>query len=377
MWKVFVWENWEMILLPFSLVGIIGGYLGWGSTVLFVLNCIALVPLSSMIGYASEDVALHVNQVLGGLITASCGNSVEMVVGFLALNKEIVEVVQGLLVGSILMNLLLVLGASFLLGGIKFHTQRFSPETVTINCAVLMLCTLAMVIPTVFEEFNQIGPNETNTDDFMSPDNLKMSRYGSIILLVMYAQILIFQLVTHSDIFVGDDEKRESPRVSLLGGLFTICLAGIIAGFNSSNVVEVIEEFSTSLGMSQVFGGVIVLPIVVNTPELVSAMNAAYKNKMNLAVGIALGAATQVIAFLVPSFVLFSWIINKPMALDFQPFSIAVVIISVLVVAIVLRDGQSTWITGSLLLSAYFCVGVGYFLLVPREHKLIQPDVFW
>mmetsp|Transcript_43531 Transcript_43531/g.123185 ORF Transcript_43531/g.123185 Transcript_43531/m.123185 type:complete len:395 (-) Transcript_43531:263-1447(-) len=344
------------LLLVFWPLGIASGMLQWGSVCTFWLNFIALVPLAGLLGVATEAVALHTGELIGGLVNATFGNAVEVIVTWSALRKNLVPVVQGSLLGSVISNLLLVLGTAFLLGGFKYSEQGFNLKGATSNVSCLLLSSISLVLPPLFRASG--GSRE---------DVLHVSRIAAILLTFMYLLFLVFQLKTHVHMFVGDEDPEEEPELNcfMSFALLVVVLAASIA--SSEFLVGEIEEYSLHSGIPQTFIGVIILPFVGNAVEHTTAVTAAMKNKMDLAIGIAVGSSTQVALFVVPFAVLLGWSMDVDMSLDFKMFDAGVMVLSVLIVAAVVADGYSNWLEGAMLLATYF-------LCATMFYKLPGPD---
>ena len=272
LWNMLFGSSINLLLLvgPFA---VLSYYHKWSPTAIFVLNFLTMIPLAAMLGDFTEEAAAHTNQTIGGLINASFGNAVEVVVGIQALLAGEYRVVQASMIGSIFSNLLLVLGCCFAFGGIKHEEQTFSQLTATSSMGLLGLSCIALVLPTPFGAYYEI-------DD---EDALIVSRIAAVFLILMYAQLLFFQLKTHSKYF--DEEEEEETKLPFsvaIGGL--ICITLVIAKL-SDFLVGSIDGFCEESGVSRTFTGIIILPIVGNAVEHMTAVSVAMKNKMDLALG--------------------------------------------------------------------------------------------
>lgn len=384
---------WEMIVgkgvvsycflaMPFALLSV---YFHWGATWVFVLNFIVMIPLAAILGDFTEEVALHTNETIGGLINASFGNAVEVVVAIQALLANEIRVVQASMLGSIFSNLLLVLGSCFFFGGCRFKEQHFNPTAATANMGLLALSSIAMILPTPLAQYYELHDEHV----------LVVSRVAAIFLLTMYIQLLLFQLKTHAFLFSNsnnsnsqhptnevagndasqqqppppearacldhtDDEEEELPAVSLwvafAGLLGTTLLVTVFSEF----LVNSIDGFVESSGISRTFVGIILLPIVGNAVEHVTAVTVAMKDKMDLAMGVAIGSCTQISLFVVPLTVLVGWSFGKDMTLNFPQFEITLYVMSVFTVSIVLSNPTCNWLEGSMLITTYILIAVGF-----------------
>lgn len=273
----------------------------------------------------------------------------EVVVGIQALLANEIRVVQASMIGSIFSNLLLVLGCCFFFGGLKHKEQSFNATAATANMSLLALSSIALILPTPFASYYEV------TDERV----LIVSRTAAVFLISMYAQLLIFQLRTHSYLFQdGDDEQPEiSMRVAIIGLLVT---TGLITFF-SDMLVESIDGFVSSSGISRTFVGLIILPIVGNAVEHITAISVAMKDKMDLAMAVALGSSVQISLFVVPFTVLMGWALDKNMTLNFPHFEIILYAFSVVIVSICLSNPKGNWLEGSLLITTYIMVAVGFY----------------
>mmetsp|Transcript_14828 Transcript_14828/g.21884 ORF Transcript_14828/g.21884 Transcript_14828/m.21884 type:complete len:422 (-) Transcript_14828:302-1567(-) len=335
-----------LLLIPFAFMA---RYMAWGDTWVFWLNFFAMIPLASILGDFTEEVAAHTNQVIGGLVNATFGNAVEVVVAIQALLANQIRVVQASMIGSVFSNLLLVLGCCFFFGGIKYKEQSFNGTAATANMTLLLLSSMAFVLPTPFAAYYEI------TDEHV----LTVSRTAAIFLISMYAQLLLFQLKTHSHLF--EDEGEEIPGISFPIALFGLLLTTLSITVFSDMLVESIDGFTESSGISPTFVGLIILPIVGNAVEHITAVSVAMKDKMDLAMGVAIGSCTQISLFVVPVTVLVGWACGKDMTLNFPHFEIVLYFLSVVTVGISLTNSKSNWLLGSLLVETYFLVALGFF----------------
>ena len=335
-----------LIFIPFA---VMAKYYEWGPLWVFWLNFFVMIPLAAILGDFTEELAAHTNQVVGGLVNATFGNAVEVVIGIQALLANEIRVVQASMIGSIFSNLLLVLGCCFFFGGLKHKEQSFNATAATANMSLLALSSIALILPTPFASYYEV------TDERV----LIVSRTAAVFLISMYAQLLIFQLRTHSYLFQdGDDEQPEiSMRVAIIGLLVT---TGLITFF-SDMLVESIDGFVSSSGISRTFVGLIILPIVGNAVEHITAISVAMKDKMDLAMAVALGSSVQISLFVVPFTVLMGWALDKNMTLNFPHFEIILYAFSVVIVSICLSNPKGNWLEGSLLITTYIMVAVGFY----------------
>ncbi|KAJ3030749.1 hypothetical protein HDV00_008724 [Rhizophlyctis rosea] len=391
----------NIVLAIFVPLGIISHFLNWGDIPTFVLNFFAIVPLAKMLDFTTDQISMRLGQTLGALMNASFGNAIELIVAIIALKEHLILVVQTSLLGSILSNLLFVLGWCFFLGGIKFPTQTFNKHAVNLTGSLLILTLLAYVLPAAFG--SQI--NNTLKDDGSSSDRrvLDVSRGAAIVLAITYGAFLLFQLKTHAHLYVDpneksgvsdppsphpsrpssprtsmngnadnkppevEDDEEEEPTVTPLMATVALLVTTVIIAVCAEFLVSSIEGLSTKSGLSESFIGFIILPLVGNAAEHVTAVSAAMRNKMDLAIGVALGSSIQIAIFVTPVLVLLGWIIGVPLSLDFATFETAVLVLTVLIVNALVWDGETNWIEGYLLLASYVVIAISFYYLRPSD----------
>eukprot|EP00934_Nitzschia_sp_Nitz4_P006964 Nitzschia sp. Nitz4//scaffold13_size275219//192445//193954//NITZ4_000895-RA/size275219-augustus-gene-0.238-mRNA-1//1//CDS//3329536077//6954//frame0 len=345
-----------LILMPFA---IWAHHAGWSATSVFWLNFFVMIPLASILGDFTEEAALHTNESIGGLLNATFGNAVEVVVGIQALLANEIRVVQASMIGSIFSNLLLVLGCCFFFGGLYYKEQTFNATAATANMGLLALSSIALVLPTPFAEYYNIQDEHV----------LIISRFAAVFLFFMYAQLLVFQLHTHKDIFDekekeddedGEGEEKEEASISMLVALTGLLGTTLAVTVFSDYLVGSIDEFCESSGISRTFVGLIILPIVGNAVEHITAVTVAMKDKMDLSMGVAVGSCTQISLFVVPLMVLVGWITDKPMTLNFPHFEIVLYVLSVFTVSVCVSNPKGNWLEGSLLITTYIMIAIGF-----------------
>jgi Ca2+:H+ antiporter len=348
-----------LLVMPIAVLSV---YSKWSPEYVFWANFIVMIPLASILGDFTEEVALHTNETVGGLINASFGNAVEIIVCIQALLADEIRVVQASILGSIFSNLLLVLGCCFFFGGLYHKEQSFNATAASANLGLLALSSIAFVLPTPLAEYYDIHDEHV----------LIVSRVAAVFLIFMYIQLLIFQLKTHAYLFensddgkVGDDdvdngEEKELAVMSLgtacLGLFIVTCTVALFSEF----LVGSIDGFTESSGVSRTFVGIIILPIVGNAVEHVTAVNVSIKNKMDLAMGIAVGSCSQISLFVAPVTVLIGWACGKDMSLNFPKFEIAFYILAIFTVSVVCTNPRCNWLEGSLLITTYALIAVGF-----------------
>mmetsp|Transcript_10893 Transcript_10893/g.16815 ORF Transcript_10893/g.16815 Transcript_10893/m.16815 type:complete len:564 (-) Transcript_10893:225-1916(-) len=348
LWDAFFGKPLLSVLLIFVPIAIASHHLHWSPSAIFWLNFLAMVPLASILGDFTEEVAAHTNQVIGGLVNATFGNVVELLVAIQALLKDEIRVVQASMLGSIFSNLLLVLGSCFFFGGLRHKEQTFNATAATANMSLLALSSIALVLPTPFAEYY----------DIQDENVLHISRLAAVFLVLMYIQLLVFQLKTHVHIFEDDDD--EEPMMSMTVAILGLCFVTFVLAILSDYLVESIDGYVESSGVSRTFVGLIILPLVGNAVEHMTAVNVAMKDKMDLAMGVAVGSCTQISLFVVPFTVIFGWIFDKRMTLNFPHFEIMLYVLSVFTVSICLSNPSGNWLEGSLLITTYLMIALGF-----------------
>jgi Ca2+:H+ antiporter len=323
---------------------------------MFIIYCLTIIALSSFMGRATESLAIVTGPRVGGLLNATFGNAVELIISMFALKAGLTGVVLASLTGSVLGNLLLVAGLSFFVGGLKYKRQTFNVFDARHNSGLLMFAVIvAFVIPEVFSMT-------------MEPmEKMSLSVGISVILILLYLAALFFKLVTHRGVYQtsnenGEDEEEvpEWGRNKAIGVLF---LATLAVAYVSENLVHTFEEVGETFGWTELFIGVIIVAIVGNAAEHASAVIMAYKNKMDVAVEIAVGSTLQIAMFVAPALVLVSLFFPTPMPLVFTIQELIAMASAVLLSIIIANDGESNWFEGATLLAAYFIMGIGFYLL--------------
>jgi Ca2+:H+ antiporter len=357
-------EGWPYILVPFIFGAITLRFTGGNASLIFLTAAVGLIPAAAVMGRATEELAARSGAGIGGLLNVTFGNFPELVIAILALNAGLHEVVKASLVGSVIGNILLVMGASMFVGGLGRDRQRFNSTAAQVQSSMLVLAMAALIMPAVYELVNGKGlPHPgaaiVNYDSTVE----KLSAIACVFLLISYIGGLIFSLVTHRGLFnpAHDDASGEfawpvKRSIGVLAG------ASLVVGVMSEILVGSIEEASHAIGLSEFFVGVFIIAIVGNAAEHWVAVLVAYKNKMDLAVNIAIGSAAQVALFVAPVLVLLSFFVGPhPMPLVFNGFELAGLLIAIVTANLITSDGESTWFEGLQLLSLYAVIGTAFF----------------
>jgi Ca2+:H+ antiporter len=331
-------------------------------TLVFVFAAIAIIPVAGWMGHATEQLAHRLGAGLGGLLNASFGNAAELIIALMALNKGLINVVKASITGSIIGNLLLVLGLSLTLGGWKHQVQRFNKVAVRASCTALILAAIGLVTPTVFHA----GAAQRGGWTLAAEQQLSLAI--AIVLFLTYLAVLWFSLVTHKQLFGGDPAQaaagEEHGTVWSVGRAAGVLFgATALVAYLAEMLVGAVEHAQHAMGLTEVFVGVIVVAVVGNAAEHATAVTMALKNKMDLSLGIAVGSSLQIALFVAPVLVFASWMMGRPMDLEFSLPEVAAVLGSVYVAEHIAGDGESNWLEGVQLLSVYLVLGILFYFL--------------
>lgn len=331
------------------------------STFIFLTACLAIVPLAGWLGRATEHLAERTSQGVGGLLNATFGNAAELIIAIAALQKGLYPVVKASLTGSIIGNVLLVLGASVLAGGLKHSIQKFNEVAARSQTTNLWLAAISLIVPAMYHYLGG-AEGHKNEDD--------ISTEISIVLLITYGLSLLFSLKTHKQLFSGEEEPGEHAEAWSVGkALGVLAGATALVAWMSEILVGSVEQAAHSFGMTSIFVGVIVVAIVGNAAEHSSSVMAAMKNKMDLSLGISIGSSIQIALFVAPVLVILSHFIGPhPMNLVFSPAEVLAIGLSVLIAGQIASDGESNWLEGVQLLAVYLIFGIMFYFLPEVKH---------
>lgn len=328
-------------------------------TLLFVLSVLAIVPLAALLSHATESAAAKTGDTVGGLLNATLGNLTELVIALTALRAGQYMLVKASVAGAIVTNTLFMLGASFLLGGLKYHVQEYNRVSARLQAALLFLATIALLVPSVIAKVD-VAASASITN--------KLSVGLALLLILAYALGMVFSLATHRELFVSAERGEEGEQpwpISLALG--TLAGVTVLVALVSEVFVESVQEAAQAFGMTPAFVGFIVVALVGGAAEMASAFSGARKNRLDLSVGIALGSASQIALFVAPVLVLVSYVIGPtPMNLQFWPGAVAMMFIATLTVALVSNGGRSAWFVGALLLMVYLVFAMTLYVLPPQ-----------
>jgi Ca2+:H+ antiporter len=346
-----------LVLLLFIPVSVVAHILEWGDLIVFITAGLAILPLAAWMGTATEEIAVVVGPLFGGLLNATFGNATELIIALVALKAGLVGVVKASITGSIISNLLLVMGFSMLLGGLRYKEQTFQPIVARVNASSMNLAVIAMLLPTAMN-YTSVGISETTVQN--------LSLAVAVVLILVYGLTLLFSMKTHAylyDVGVAEMEAEENhqtkPNIWLWSSVLLVCT--LLVALESELLVDALEVATSQLGLTSLFTGVILVPIVGNAAEHATAVTVAMKNKMDLSVSVAVGSSMQIALFVAPVLVIAGWFFKQPMDLDFNPFELVAVAVSILIANSISSDGKSNWLEGTLLLAAYAVLGFAFY----------------
>ena len=344
------------ILLIFIPVTVAGKIFGLSDTMLFACSSLAIVPLAGLMGKSTDIISCFCGQKLGGLLNATFGNATELIIAFIAMKEGMVDVVKASLAGSVIGNILLVLGMSMLVGGVKYKMQEFNRNSINITASMLLFAVLGLSIPAVFTHTMPEGSLTTQYEG--------LSVIIAVLMLLIYIMQFVFSFVTHRFLYEETmaDVGESKPEMSLPASVAMLVISTVCIAVISEIFVGTIEPMAESAGLSKTFVGIILVPIIGNAAEHSSAIIMAMKNKMNAAVEISLGSSLQIILFVVPVLILLS-LLFEPMSIVFTPFELVAVIASVLIANRVASDGESNWLEGLQLVAVYIMIGAAFFFV--------------
>jgi Ca2+:H+ antiporter len=346
--------NWLLVFVPIAIV--LEFAAPESHTLIFIVACLAILPLAGFLGHATEELTHHTGEGAGGLLNATFGNAAELIIAGMALQKGLYPVVKASITGSIIGNILLVFGISVFAGGIRHKRQRFNVTGARSQSTLLTLAAIAVVMPAAFHYLSHSPSGQPEAD---------LSLEISFVLLAAYGAHLLFSLQTHKQLFAGENAtEKGAPAWSLKKSLLMLAGATALIAWVSEILVGSVEAAAASLGMTRIFMGVIVVAIVGNAAEHSTAVLMALKNRMDVSLGIALGSSLQIALFVAPVLVIASRFIGpRPMDLVFTPAEVLAVFVAVLITGQIASDGESNWLEGVQLLAVYIILAMVFFFL--------------
>jgi Ca2+:H+ antiporter len=341
--------DWLLVLVPVSVVLQLAG---GNELLIFLTSAGAILPLAGLIGRSTDQLALHTGPRIGGLVNATFGNVTELVIAFFLILDDQVDIVKASLTGSIIGNLLLVLGLSFLLGGLKHEEQTYNARAATIHATSLVLAVTGLLMPALFA----LGGRESFAQREV------VSGTVAAVLMILYAAALLFTLVTHEHLF-RTPSPEEHPEWSRRQAVGMLLVATAFVALEAEFLVSSLEPALEDLGLSEFFVGLIVIPIIGNAAEHSSAIMFALRNKVDVTLEIAIGSSTQIALFVAPALVFISLFVSHPMDFVFSTFEVAAVALSTILVFMISSDGRSNWLEGAQLTGAYAIMAISFFFV--------------
>tara|TARA_B100000941_G_scaffold229770_1_gene172150 strand:- start:929 stop:2053 length:1125 start_codon:yes stop_codon:yes gene_type:complete len=338
-------------------------YVDQNHSMAFFSSLIAIMPLAFLMGRATEEIALRTTESLGGLLNATFGNAAELIIAVLLILEAsrvadpetqsfFIQLVQASLIGSILGNLLLVMGLAFVWGGIHHSEQKYSETQVSSNGSLLLLSMIVLVIPTVFH--SSVGGEGGDSR------LLDLSHIAAAILLLVYGLFLLFQFRTHVHLFATDGSHHEEPEMTQRDSIILLVVATVLVSWMAEILVHSVEYAAEDFGLPHLFIGVILLPLFGNAAEHFTAVTVAGKDKMDLSFAISMGSSTQIAVFIAPLMVIIAWALGVPLTFEFGTLETVSAFLAVLIVNSIAADGKSNWLEGAMLLSSYAVLAAAF-----------------
>ncbi|WP_160691445.1 calcium/proton exchanger [Clostridium sp. C2-6-12] len=343
-------------MLIFVPISFIAEFMHASPSIMFVLAALSIIPLAGLMGEGTEEISFYSGPKIGGFLNGTFGNATELIISFFALKEGLFEVVKSSIAGAVIGNVLLVLGASMLAGGLKYKTQTFNKQVVEVSSSMLLFAVVGLCIPALFT--HTVDPSLLNTR------YEGLSIFVAIIMIAIYILSLVFSFFTHKHIYSVNAEEDEegTAKWSLKKSILVLVVATVLIAIESEFLVSGIEPITKSLGLSEFFVGIILIPIIGNAAEHSTGIVMAMKNKMDVALEIAIGSSLQIILFVTPVLIFLS-LLFTPMSIEFNEFELIALIVAVLIANRVSNDGESNWLEGVQLLAVYTIIGASFFIL--------------
>ncbi|DAC72567.1 MAG TPA: calcium/proton exchanger [Thermoplasmata archaeon] len=324
-------------------------------TFTFITCILAIVPLARIMGYTTKEISLQSNPTVSGLLSATFGNAIELIIAIFALRAGLIQVVQASIIGSIIGNILLLVGLSIFAGGLRYKNQRFNNETIAVSSTMLIIVVAGLAIPSVYDFLKPHGPHIQ-----------VLSAAVAVVMTLIYLAGLFFSLRTHRDLFDASDEMKathERPTMSKRLAAIILLLTVAVVAIESEFLVRAIETAAVTIGITQTFIGIVVIAIITNIAENSTAVHFALENKLDVSIEIGLSSAIQIALFVVPILMLVSSVFNFGFTLVFTPFEILAVMLAVLIVNYLSADGRCNWLEGAQLISVYAIIAIAFFFV--------------
>lgn len=340
-----------LVFIPLSIVA---EFMHFPPTVVFIFAALAIVPLAGFMGSATEEISFYTGPKIGGFLNATFGNATELIISIFALRAGLFDVVKASIAGSVIGNILLVLGASMLFGGLRHKSQHFNRKVVEVTSSMLLFAVIGLTIPAIF--------THTIASELLSTKYEKLSIAVAAVLFVIYLLSLYFSFHTHKDIYSVDHTDESTAKWSLKKSIFVLIGATVFIALESEFLVGAVEPMTKTLGLSEFFVGIILIPIIGNAAEHSTAITMAMKNKMDVAIEIAIGSSLQIILFVTPVLIFLS-LLFTPMSIIFNEFELVALAVAVLIANRVSNDGESNWLEGLQLLAVYLIIAAAFLVI--------------
>jgi Ca2+:H+ antiporter len=342
-------------LLVFIPVSLIAEFLQAPQPLIFVFSAMAIIPLAGVMGEATEAISCYAGPRVGGFLNATFGNATELIIAFFAMKAGLFDVVKASIAGSVIGNILLVLGISMLAGGLHYKTQHFNQKIIDVTASMLLFAVIGLSIPAVFTHTVDASQLTTRYEG--------LSVVVAVIMFAIYVLSLVFSFFSHKDLYATEAvEEEATPHWSLKTAIIVLIVSTIFIGIESELFVGTVEPMTKTLGLSEFFVGIILVPIIGNAAEHSTAVMMALKNKMNVAIEIALGSSLQIILFVTPVLIFLS-LLFSPMSIVFNTFELVALLFSVLIANRIASDGESNWLEGVQLIAVYIIIAASFFIL--------------
>ncbi|KAJ7171117.1 Sodium/calcium exchanger protein-domain-containing protein [Mycena filopes] len=365
-------------------------YTHQSATLIFVFCCLGIIPLAALLGLGTEQIALRTSHSVGGLLNAALGNIVEMIIAGIALKQCKLELVQSSLLGGLLSNMLLVLGMAFIVGGFRFHSQEFQPMVAQLNSSLMTVSVISLIVPAAFHEY--LGDRLDDGEEV--PVLLQLSRGSAIILIFIYIAYLFFQFYSHSHLFLSTEKSPRSsishsenvlpvhrggalgdiefPKLNTPVALFVLVATTGLAYLTAEHLVASLEGLvAAHPNISEKWITLIVIPVISNAAEHITAVVVASKGKFDLALSVAIGSCIQISLFVIPVLILLAWGMHKPLTLLFDPLETLVLFLSVILVKFSVEDGKSHWMSGVVFIAVYALIALSFWNF-PETARMVQ-----
>lgn len=341
-------------MLIFVPISFIAEFMHASPSIMFILAALSIIPLAGLMGEGTEEISFYSGPKIGGFLNGTFGNATELIISFFALKQGLFEVVKSSIAGAVIGNVLLVLGASMLAGGLRHKTQTFNKKVVEISSSMLLFAVIGLCIPALF--------THTVDQSLLNTRYEGLSVVVAIVMISIYVLSLVFSFFTHKHIYISNTEEENNAKWSLKKAISVLIISTILIAIESEFLVSGIESITSSLGLSEFFVGIIIIPIIGNAAEHSTGIVMAMKNKMDVALEIAIGSSLQIILFVAPILIFLS-LLFTPMSIIFNEFELIALIVSVFIVNRVSNDGESNWLEGVQLLAVYFIIAASFFIL--------------